>query len=247
MNLHELFRSFMGIPPPRDPSFGDPVYEDNGGFGRNVDPYEGSMFSAPWDMFRHLDGIFRSFGLTELPPFLHGPDMPALEGPNEPGHLRDHMLKVPDYREPFRRSQDMWPNLSPGHIQTEDLPYKDFDLDEHVARIGLDSLLAPTEPQAWMGGMSSVQNSRKIEERTVVRDAHGNEEVTVRRSLGDRSMTVRTIKRPDGLTETQEQYVNMDEGDKAAFEEMWHGSSGNKASDGPIFRKLFDFFPPNRP
>lgn len=121
------------------------------------------------------------------------------------------------------------------------------DLDEHVARSGLDSLLAPMEPQVWMGGMSSVQHSRKLEERSVVRDAQGNEEVTVRRSLGDRSMTVRTIKRPDGLTETREQYVNMDEGDKAAFEEMWNGSSGSGASDGPLFRKLFDFFPPIRP
>lgn len=84
------------------------MYEDNGGFGRDENPYEGSMFSAPWDMFQHLDGIFRSFGLAELPPFLHGPDMPALEGPSEqPGHLRDHMLKVPDYQEPFRRSPDM--------------------------------------------------------------------------------------------------------------------------------------------
>lgn len=260
----------MGFPPRREPSFGEPTHPDDGGFGRDDNPYEGSMFGDPWDMFRHLDSVFRNFGLTEFPPFPHGSDVPAIEGPgpSEPGHLRDHMLKVPDYREPFLNAPDMFPHLPPGPAQPEEAPYRDMDLDEHVARSGLDSLLAPVPfeaPQqphqapAW-GGSSSLRtfssHNGKIQERTVVRDAQGNEEVTERRSLGDQSMTVRTIRRPDGVTETQEQYVNMDEGDKAAFEQMWQSSaagpsaaspSDHSITDSAIFRRLFGLLPSNRP
>lgn len=262
MNLHDFFRSFMGFPPRREPSSGDPPYADNGGFGRDDNPYEGSMFGDPWDMFRHLDSVFRNFGLTEFPPFPHGTDAPAVEGqdPGETGHLRDHMLKVPDYREPFLRAPDMFPNLPPGPAQPEEVPYKDIDLDEHVARSGLDSLLAPVPFEApqqvpdWGGSSSSLRtfssHNGKIQERTVVRDAQGNEEVTERRSLGERSMIVRTIKRPDGVTEIQEQYINMDEGEKAAFEQMWQGSSAipsdHSMTDGAIFRRLFGFLPQSR-
>lgn len=264
MNLHDFFRSFMGFPSRREPSFGDPPRPDNGGFGRDDNPYEGSMFGDPWDMFRHLDSVFRNFGLTEFPPFPHGTDVPAIEGPrsDEPGHLRDHMLKVPDYREPFLNAPDMFSHMHPGPLQPEEAPYKDIDLDEHVARSGLDSLLAPAPvpyeaPQqapAWGGSSSTLRtfssHNGKIQERTVVRDAHGNEEVTERRSLGDRSMTVRTIKRPDGVTETQEQYINMDEGDKATFEQMWQSSSESPSdhtlTDSAIFRRLFGHVPSNR-
>lgn len=269
MNLHDFFRSFMGFPSRREPSFGDPRHPDTGGFGRDDDPYEGSMFGDPWDMFRHLDSVFRNFGLTDFPPFPHGSDVPAIEGPgpSEPGHLRDHMLKVPDYHEPFLNAPDMFPHMPPGPAQPEEHPCRDMDLDEHVARGGLDSLMAPVpfeapqQPQqapAW-GGSSSLRtfssHNGKVQERTVVRDAQGNEEVTERRSLGDRSMTVRTIRRPDGVTETQEQYINMDEGDKAAFEQMWQSAaaspstaipSDHSTTDSAIFRRLFGFFPSNR-
>ncbi|KAH6939288.1 hypothetical protein HPB50_016769 [Hyalomma asiaticum] len=259
MNLHDFFRSFMGFPPRREPSFGDPPRPDNGGFGRDDNPYEGSMFGDPWDMFRHLDSVFRNFGLTEFPPFPHGTDVPAIEGPrsDEPGHLRDHMLKVPDYREPFLNAPDMgkclilFACLGQQCVQREKLHYKEkghSDLDEHVARSGLDSLLAPAPvpyeaPQqapAWGGSSSTLRtfssHNGKIQERTVVRDAHGNEEVIERRSLGDQSMTVRTIKRPDG--------------DKAAFEQMWQSSSESPSdhslTDSSIFRRLFGHVPSNR-
>lgn len=285
MNLHEFFRSFVGFLSRRDSRFGEPQYRDDGAFGSDDNPYEDSMFGDPWDMFRHLDSVIRSFGLTEFPPFSHGADVPAIEGPdgNEPGHLRDHMLKVPDYSEPFQRSPEMFPHfpslplqpeespyfqmppLCPGRPQPEETPGRDMDLDEHVARSGLGSLFAPVPfeappqpapPPGWWGGSSSSvhtfsSHSGKIQERTVVRDAQGNEEVTVRRSLGDRSMTVRTVTRPDGVTETQEQYINMDEGEKASFEEMWQGSSaasssGHTATDKDMFRKLFGFLPPSK-
>uniref|UniRef100_A0A224Z084 HCLS1-associated protein X-1 n=1 Tax=Rhipicephalus zambeziensis TaxID=60191 RepID=A0A224Z084_9ACAR len=121
MNLHDFFRSFMGFPPRSEPSFGDPSQPENGGFGRDDNPYEGSMFGDPWDMFRHLDSVFRNFGLTEFPPFPHGNDVPAIEGPgpSEPGHLRDHMLKVPDYREPFLNAPDMiWTSMWLGVVWT---------------------------------------------------------------------------------------------------------------------------------
>lgn len=287
MNLHEFFRSFMGFPSRRDPRLGEPPYRDDDVFGGDDNPYEGSIFGDPWDMFRHLDSVFRSFGLSEFPPFSHGADVPAIEGPdrNEPGHLRDHMLKVPDYSEPFQRSPEMFPHFPPGRLHPEESPYfqmppfcpgppqpeetpcRDMDLDEHVARSGLGSLFtpvpfeappqpAPGPPPGWWGGSSSSvhtfsSHNGKIQERTVLRDAQGNEEVTVRRSLGDRSVTVRTVTRPDGVTETQEQYINMDEGDKASFEQMWQGSSagsssGHMATDRDMFRRLFGFLPPSK-
>lgn len=263
MNLHELFRSFMGFPStPRSDVPPTGHVDENGDWN----PYDGS-FADPRGMMKHLDEVFRNFGLTEFPPLPHVPHGPALEGPEEPLDLRDRMLKVPDYTEPFSWGSPMGPQFAPGPSQEMETPFRDTDLDAHVAASGIDSLLAPSEeallPQQRSWGSSSVHTftsvNGKVEEKTVVTDPEGRQEVTVRRSLGDRSHTLMTRIRPDGAVDTEEHFVNMDEEDKAKFEDMWNKASspevceivpftrGGDASYGSIFQKLFGFAPPPRP
>lgn len=278
MNLHELFRSFMGFPHRRDPGFGEPTYRDDSGGAFGGDPYDGSFFAEPWEMLRQFEDVFRNFGLAEFPPIPHGPDMGSIEGgPCPPGDLRDRMLKVPDYTEPFWGNQmphrPRQPHFLPGSDHPEDNAFRDMDLDEHVAARGIDSLLAqPPNQNTEIGsqlhpdarGSTSVHTftsvNGKVEEKRVMMDAEGNQVVSVTRSLGDQSHTLTTRTRPEGTVETEEHFVNMDEGDKAKFDEMWGGAHGGSSlvprqvvpsvpgdpSYGSIFSKLFGFAPPGR-
>uniref|UniRef100_V5H0D1 Putative hcls1 associated protein x-1 n=1 Tax=Ixodes ricinus TaxID=34613 RepID=V5H0D1_IXORI len=243
MNLHELFRSFMGFPNRRDPGLGEPTYRDDSGsgFGGDGSPYDGSFFAEPWEMLRHFEDVFRHFGLAEFP---HGAE---LDEGSRREDLRDRMLKVPDYTEPFWGSQmphlPVGPHFPSGPGQLEDNRFRDMDLDDHVAARGIDSLLAqPPDPGVVVGvqpqpdtrGSTSMHTftsiNGKVEEKRVTTDAEGNQVVSVTRSLGDRSHTVTTRTGPQGSVQTEEHFVNMDEGDKAKFDEMW-----GSASSGPSF------------
>ncbi|CAN7940422.1 unnamed protein product [Ixodes hexagonus] len=288
MNLHELFRSFMGFPNRRDPGLGEPTYRDDSGgaFGDDANPYDGSFFAEPWEMLRQFEDVFRNLGLAEFPPFPHGPDAGSIEGGphwGPQGDLRDRMLKVPDYTQPFWGNPmphpPRGPHFPPGPTQPEESPFRDMDLDEHVATRGIDSLLAqPLDPGAVVEaqphpgarGSSSMHSftsvNGKVEEKRVMTDAEGNRVVSVTRALGDRSHTLTTRTGPQGTVETEEHFVNMDEGkcpawDKAKFDEMWGNTNGGPSlmprqvlpstpgdpSYGSIFRKLFGFAPPGRP
>lgn len=190
-----------------------------------------SLFTEPRDLFHHFEEIFRNLGMIEFPA-IEGIPEGTIEGDTDANRNqspRDNMLREPE--EPSHRQGSpfsfgrFWG--SP-YSQMEQPSIKlDTDLDEKVAKSGLDSILKRDEQQRPMSVFRSVQVTKvkrpdgTIEEKKVVRDGEGHEETVITRSMHDQSHSITTRKGPEGTEETIENFTNLDEDELPKFDRNW--------------------------
>ncbi|XP_077988909.1 HCLS1-associated protein X-1-like [Glandiceps talaboti] len=226
MNFHDFFGNIFGFPryrnPPRrgddDDDDDEEGEQDFGAFGFHGnlndddedeyderhgifsgDPFGGShqdFFRESEQMFKHFEHhfteMFKNFGLAEFPPM----NIPSIEGPKtekKSGSLRDEMLKKPtqdnhaesetrtkpfDGQSPlFKEWQFNWPYRLPRSTQPSN-EKKDKDLDDAISSGNIDVILP--------GRHDDHENVRPS---------------TPQRKSFFRSMSVTTVRKPDGSVE----------------------------------------------
>ncbi|XP_002732725.1 HCLS1-associated protein X-1-like [Saccoglossus kowalevskii] len=212
MNFHDFVGRLFGFSnhrsPPRQYPVDDDDDDDPGAFGFYGDSDEDhddndqsiffgdsnpDFFSETDDIFRHFEkhfhDMFKNFGFAEFPPM----NLPSIGGPERPkddsGSLRDKMLKPGAERKEYNRKsfEDRqsplykewkwdWPYRLPrSHPHTDEK--RDRDLDSEVSSGNLNDLLP------------NVKEDKVIEPR-----------IPERRSYF-RSVSVRTVRKPDGTVE----------------------------------------------
>lgn len=167
------------------------------------------IFSDPLEITRHfesqMDNLLKSFffGFHHEDPNMFPPALaPPFTTPQEE-NLRDKMLK------PHSDNSEVTPKL-------------DVDLDDKVTVDNFSNVWDKYNEPAKYKSTATVVMQRKeftrkpdgtIEQKRIIKDNDGNEEITVSRQIGDKLHTITTKKDKDGVETKTEDLVNIDKND----------------------------------
>lgn len=166
------------------------------------------IFSDPLEITKHfesqMDNLLKTFffGFHQEDPNMFPPALPFTNQPDE--NLRDKMLKP--HSDNF----------------SEATPKLDVDLDGKVTVDNFANVWDKyNEPTQYKSSATVVMQRKEfirkpdgtIEQKRIIKDNDGNEEITVSRQIGDKLHTITTKKDKDGVETKTEDLVNIDKND----------------------------------